>query len=122
MWVSTLSSVLRMNEIRHTMYIRVYQLSDLQQYSHVSYWPPLLLAYFFLRTLHSPHERVLDADGVRLKARIEGPWGHRDIGWSLLLFGSGCLGSLSPSFPNLNVPSVRLCMYITGMCSPTMLQ
>ena len=111
-----------MNEIRHTMYIRVYQLSDLQQYSHVSYWPPLLLAYFFLRTLHSPHERVLDADGVRLKARIEGPWGHRDIGWSLLLFGSGCLGSLSPSFPNLNVPSVRLCMYITGMCSPTMLQ
>ena len=81
------------------MYIRVYQLSDLQQYSHVSYWPPLLLAYFFLRTLHSPHERVLDADGVRLKARIEGPWGHRDSGWSLLLFWFWLFGVPFPLLP-----------------------
>ena len=56
------------------------------------------------------------------QGKDRGTMGHRDIGWSLLLFGSGCLGSLSPSFPNFNVPSVRLCMYITEMCSPTMLQ
>ena len=48
MWLSTLSSVLRMNEIRHTMYIRVYQLSDLQQYSHVSYWPCLAVYFIVL--------------------------------------------------------------------------